>query len=47
MLKLENLSGKFAFRNFTLIELPQNADLKRGVISSDGKMHTGSGFRVR
>jgi hypothetical protein len=46
MLKLENLSGKFAFRNFTLIELPQNADLKRGVISSDGKMHTGSGFRV-
>ena len=47
MLKLENLSGKFAFRKFTLIELPQNVDLKRGVISFDGKMHSGSGFRIR
>ena len=47
MLKLENLSGKFAFRNFTLIELPPTADLKRGVISSDGKMYSGSGFRIK
>jgi hypothetical protein len=47
MLKLENLSGKFSFRNFSLIELPASADIARGVVTPEGKKQTGSSYRIK
>ena len=47
MLKLENLSGKFSFRNFSLIELPSSADTARGVVTPEGKKQTGSSYRIK
>ena len=47
MIKLENLSGKFRFRNFSLIKLPSSADITKGVVTPEGKKQTGSSYRIK
>lgn len=47
MMKLENLSGNFSFRNFSLIRLPDGADITKGVVSPNGKKQTGSSYRIK